>query len=59
MIVRKIQRTIMVVEMTEEQSQQLTLALSKLNEAPDQGECTFTTEHREVLNDLRLSLLNS
>ena len=60
MIVHKSTQVLIIVEMTEEQSANLRSALSKTNEfaTTSDSEETLSKEEAEVMNDLRLSLLN-
>ena len=61
MIIRKSSQVLITVEMTEEQSASLRSALNKVSEfaTTSDSEKTLSKEEVEVMNDLRLSLLNS
>ena len=61
MMIHKSNQVLITIEMTEEQSNRLRTALMKVNEfcmTSSTGE-TLSKEEAEVMNDLRLSLLNS
>lgn len=61
MMIRKHNQVLIVIEMTEEQSKSLCTALQKSSKIvmnTDEGQALDQKEH-EVLNDLRVSLLNS
>ncbi|KKK64423.1 hypothetical protein LCGC14_2984360 [marine sediment metagenome] len=60
MIIRKSSQVLITVEMTEEQSASLRSALNKVSEfaTTSDSEETLSKEEVEVMNDLRLSLLN-
>lgn len=60
MIVHRSTRVLITVEMTEEQSANLRLALGKVHEVSTTGNSqeSFSKEEAEVIDDLRQSLLN-
>ena len=61
MLVREATQVLITIEMTEEESLSLRTALMKMNEAHTTlyTEQTFSKEEVEVMDNLRLSLLNS
>ena len=60
MLVRETTQVLITIEMTEEESLSLRTALMKMNEARTTlyTEQTFSKEEVEIMDNLRLSLLN-